>query len=754
MNTKAGRKFQGAIILMVVAVYLIGLPGSIWHSAAAQAISTDTPTGDPNGGTEPFIEEVNPYLSVEHRTLADGRQVSGYIIHGPSAPLAEYEAERIASIRPAAVDSILPDFPSFNWVFGCSAVSGAMIAGYYDRGAYPNMYTGPTNGGVMPLTDTSWPSWSDGVDPYPNNPLIASHLGVDGLAVKGSIDDYWVQYGSGAADPYITGGWAQHTWGTAIGDYMKTSQSAYGNSDGSSTFYNWTSSSDLLTCQDMVDNAIDDEDGTYGRKLFYEARGYTVGDCYNQNTDNNLAGGFSLADFQAEINAGHAVLLNLEGHSIVGYGYDGSTIYIRDTWDNNPANTYTMPWGGIYEGMELLSVSVVRLVPSTPLTGRVTLPMLLKHYLSGQSPTDILLSNSTVEEDMPVNTVVGTLSSLDPNLGDTFTYSLVSGAGDTGNASFNIAGNQLRTSAIFDYETQNSYSIRVRTTDQDGLFFEKAFTITVMPGSNVSPTNILLSNSSIAESQPINTVVGTLSTTDPDVGDTFTYSLVPGSGDTGNGSFNISGNQLRSSVVFDYEAQNSYSVRIRTTDQGGLFFDKAFIITITDVSESTILNGDFEQGHVAWTEYSNHGWDLIMLEGSTPVTAHNGSWLAWLGGEYDEIARLSQSFAVPGSSTVLHYWYISGSDDVCGYDYFRIKVNGTTLLTRNLCTTTNTGGWVEGTLSLAAYANTSITLMFEVTTDGSLNSNIFLDDISLASTMLTSPDVLVPEVSNAAAVRK
>jgi len=98
-----------------------------------------------------------------------------------------------------------------------------------------------------------------------------------------------------------------------------------------------------LTCADMESNDWDHLDGTYGRKLFYEARGYTVTDCYNQKTDNN-GGGFTLNNFKAEIDAGHPVLLNLAGHSIVGYGYNGSTIYIRDTWDNDPSQTYTMPW--------------------------------------------------------------------------------------------------------------------------------------------------------------------------------------------------------------------------------------------------------------------------------------------------------------------------------------------------------------------------------------------------------------------------
>ncbi len=76
-------------------------------------------------------------------------------------------------------------------------------------------------------------------------------------------------------------------------------------------------------------------DGTLGRKLFYEARGYTVTDCYNQKTDNMITGGFSFAQFKAEIDAGRPVMLNLEGHTIVGVGYDDSsnTVYIHDTWD-------------------------------------------------------------------------------------------------------------------------------------------------------------------------------------------------------------------------------------------------------------------------------------------------------------------------------------------------------------------------------------------------------------------------------------
>jgi YD repeat-containing protein len=115
----------------------------------------------------------------------------------------------------------------------------------------------------------------------------------------------------------------------------------------------------------MEDYSIDTLDGTYGRKLFYEARGYTVTDCYSQKTDNTITGGFSFAQYKAEIDAGRPVLLNLQGHSIVGVGYDDSsnTVYIHDTWDNS---NHTMTWGGSYSGMALLSVSIVSLQESTP----------------------------------------------------------------------------------------------------------------------------------------------------------------------------------------------------------------------------------------------------------------------------------------------------------------------------------------------------------------------------------------------------
>jgi formylglycine-generating enzyme required for sulfatase activity len=95
-------------------------------------------------------------------------------------------------------------------------------------------------------------------------------------------------------------------------------------------------------------------------------------------------------------------------------------------------------------------------------------------------PTDVQLSATSIPENQPSGTVVSTLSAVDSDGSrDSHTFSLVSGAGSTDNASFQIVGNQLRTTGPFDFETKASYALRVRTTDAGGLFTEKAFTITV-----------------------------------------------------------------------------------------------------------------------------------------------------------------------------------------------------------------------------------------------------------------------------------
>ena len=204
-----------------------------------------------------------------------------------------------------------------------------------------------------------------------------------------------------------------------------------------------------------------------------------------------------------------------------------------------------------------------------------------------EAPTNLTLSASSIAENQPAGTQVGVFSGTDPDAATSFTYFLVSGAGDTDNASFTIggtAGNSLLTAASFDFETKSSYSIRVGVSDGT-LSFAKQFTITVS-NVNEAPTNITLSASSIAENQPTGTTVGTFSSTDPDADTTFTYTLVSGSGDSGNSSFQIDGDTLKTNGSLDFETQSSYSIRVRSTDQGGAYREQVFVIEVTNGNDA------------------------------------------------------------------------------------------------------------------------------------------------------------------------
>lgn len=117
--------------------------------------------------------------------------------------------------------------------------------------------------------------------------------------------------------------------------------------------------------------------------------------------------------------------------------------------------------------------------------------------------------------------------------------------------------------------------------------------------TNVAPTNVTVSALSIAENQASGSVVGTVGAADPDYGNTFTFTLVTGTGSGDNGSFTLTGSQLKTAAVFDYEAKSSYAIRLRATDQSGLYFEKAFTVTVLNVAETCVVTFNPQGGSVS-----------------------------------------------------------------------------------------------------------------------------------------------------------
>ena len=242
------------------------------------------------------------------------------------------------------------------------------------------------------------------------------------------------------------------------------------------------------------------------------------------------------------------------------------------------------------------------------------------------APTNIALTNNSVAENTPQGTDVGDLSSTDPDAAQTHTYTLVTGSGDTDNNDFQITGNTLEVKNPLDFEAGATRTVRIRTTDSGSPAesFERSFSITVTD-VNESPTNIALTNNSVAENAPQGTDVGDLSSTDPDAAQTHTYTLVTGSGDTDNNDFQITGNTLEVKNPLDFEAGATRTVRIRTTDSGSPAesFEKSFSITVTDVNESP-TNIALTNNSVA--ENTPQGTDVGDLSSTDPDAAQTHTY--------------------------------------------------------------------------------------------------------------------------------
>ncbi len=165
---------------------------------------------------------------------------------------------------------------------------------------------------------------------------------------------------------------------------------------------------------------------------------------------------------------------------------------------------------------------------------------------------------------------------------------------------------------------------------------------------------------------------------------------------------------------------------------------------------ASLLNGDFENGpDGSWTESSSNGWQLIL--DSSQLTPHGGNWAAWLGGDYYESSILSQEVTIPSNATTLNYWYGINSKDLCGYDHAYVYFGTNVLKSYDLCASNNTNGWTSQQVNVTSWQGKTVDLRFAVETDGSLNSNFFLDDVSISPTTGSPAVSISPNTPESAA---
>jgi len=375
------------------------------------------------------------------------------------------------------------------------------------------------------------------------------------------------------------------------------------------------------------------------------------------------------------------------------------------------------------------------------------------------APTSISLDNASIAEGTAADTKIGTLSTTDPDSGDSFTYTIQSVKDKNNNAAsldtFAISGSELRTKAALSYSTNNSYTVTIQTKDSNNLTYEKVFTITVTE-INAAPTNIALSETNAEENKGADFEVATLTATDPNASDiTFTYALVTGDGSTDNGSFNILDDKLRLTASADYETKNSYSVRIKATDSGGLSTEKIFTITITNVNEAPVLTAS--GGTSAFMEAATGTSTPVLVDGGLTVAdVDSGTVLSAVTATISSNCTSTQdvlSFTNDGStmgnisasytSGVLTLTSEGGTATVAQWQaalravkYTNTSHNPTT------ATRTVTFSVSDGALSATATKNVSVTQTNTAPTDIALSASSIAENSSIGTAVgtLTATD--------------
>lgn len=225
-------------------------------------------------------------------------------------------------------------------------------------------------------------------------------------------------------------------------------------------------------------------------------------------------------------------------------------------------------------------------------------------------------------ENSANGTVVGSVLATDPDVGDSLAWSIVSGnvggafAIGTGNGQLTVAN-----SAALDFETTPSFNLVVEARDVGGLA-DTASVVVDLTNQN-EPPSASDAIFGLAENSANGTVVGSVTATDPDAGDSLTWTIA--SGNVGE-AFTIESTNgqisVASSAALDFEAIPAFNLTVRVQDAGGEFDTAAVAISLTNQNEAPTAN----DAVFAVGEDAAPGLSVGVMTGSDPDAGDTRSW--------------------------------------------------------------------------------------------------------------------------------
>ena len=152
-------------------------------------------------------------------------------------------------------------------------------------------------------------------------------------------------------------------------------------------------------------------------------------------------------------------------------------------------------------------------------------------------------------------------------------------------------------------------------------------------------------------------------------------------------------------------------------------------------STPDIDNPSFEYGAVGWYFYSTQGGAEIVT--TAPIL--RGYYSARLGSDIENYrnAYISQIVTVPEGRAWLTYWhYINSLEDYCPqfsrYDYASVTVNGEEVDVYSLCDDGLLANriWTKRAVDLSQYQGASVYIKVLFYSDGTLQTDYYVDDFA------------------------
>ena len=250
----------------------------------------------------------------------------------------------------------------------------------------------------------------------------------------------------------------------------------------------------------------------------------------------------------------------------------------------------------------------------------------------------------SIAENSTAGASVGTVSTTDDDTGDTLVYSLegTTTEKDAFNTAFRF---DTSTSAIavladdsLDHETTSSYTFDIGVSDGKDAAGMTDATVDATVSVTINITDVneaptfdanLDDTLEVAENTPADTDIGTpFTATDPDVGDTLTYTLNP----AGAAVFDIDASgqlKTKTGVTYDHETNPRYTVTVGVRDS---LNEHGTIDTVTDDELDvtiTVTNQD-EPGTVTFTNPTPQARiELTASLGDPDVVAENSTTWQW-----------------------------------------------------------------------------------------------------------------------------